>query len=528
MNNENLRSKATALSHVPHGNSDVREIAAIDLGSNSFHMIIARIVNGSIQVLSRLKRKVQLAAGLDENNLLDQAAITRGVNCLALFAERLYGFKAENVNVVGTYTLRSAVNKAEFLRQAQAVFPYPIKIISGETEAKMIYAGVSHTQPEQARKLVIDIGGGSTEMIIGDGFQPLIANSRNMGCVSFAKRFFPQGDITERQFDLAYQTAIRYIQDLAEPYRQLGWKHVLGSSGTIKTVYQVISANIDPDGIITPDRLDYLIKQTLKSAHFDQFKMAGLNGERADVFVPGLAILSAVFNVFDIGQMRYSDGALREGVMYSLEDNFQVTNIRQRTAEGLAEQFAIDRQQAERVSKSAVLLSQQFHHWRTPEYSDEMQEILLWAALLHEVGIVINHRGLQHHSAYILQNIELPGFDKEQQRLLATLVHYQIGGFRVEDIVSFARYDPQDVLVLVRLLRLAILLNRSRQATATTDRILLKLHHISTAKTTADIHSACWELIFAPNYLRDNPLIKNDLALEQMQLKEIGLELTFR
>ncbi|SUB22580.1 exopolyphosphatase [Pasteurella bettyae] len=191
MKNDTLRVKATALSRSSfHGISEAKEIAAIDLGSNSFHMIVARIVNGSIQVLSRLKRKVQLAAGLDENNLLDQAAITRGVNCLSLFAERLQGFSPENVNVVGTYTLRSAVNNQEFLRQAQAVFPYPIRIISGETEAEMIYAGVSHTQPEQGRKLVIDIGGGSTEMIIGDNFTPLLVNSRSMGCVSFAQQFF--------------------------------------------------------------------------------------------------------------------------------------------------------------------------------------------------------------------------------------------------------------------------------------------------------------------------------------------------
>lgn len=513
MNNENLIEKATALSL--EKNPNMREIAAIDLGSNSFHMIVARIVNGSIQILSRLKQKVQLAKGLDENNVLDQEAITRGVNCLALFGERLQGFKPENVSVVGTYTLRSAVNNDEFLRQAQAVFPFPINIIAGETEAKMIYAGVSHTQPESGRKLVVDIGGGSTEMIIGDNFDPVIANSRNMGCVSFAKHFFANGEITLQRFEQARQTALARIADLAEQYKSLNWQHVLGSSGTIKTVHQVIAATLDPDGVITAGRLDFLIERTLKFSHFDELKIPGLNDERADVFVPGLAILSAVFDTFDIAQMRYSDGALREGVMYGLDKNFQVMNIRQRTAEGLAEQFNIDRPQAERVSKSAVRLAQQFQDWQASEFAEEMEEILLWAALLHEVGIVINHKNLQKHSAYILSNMELPGFDKEQQRLLATLVRHQINHFHNDEIGQFARYTPQDVLTLIRLLRLAVLLNKPRQATETCKQILLK-----TDRTL-------WRLDFANHYLSENPLILNELRSEQKALIEIGLELSF-
>ncbi|MCI7354386.1 MAG: exopolyphosphatase [[Actinobacillus] rossii] len=513
MNNENLIQKATALS--VQNEPSIREIAAIDLGSNSFHMIVARIINGSIQILSRLKQKVQLAKGLDENNVLDQEAITRGVNCLALFGERLQGFKPENVSVVGTYTLRSAVNNDEFLRQAQVVFPYPINIIAGETEAKMIYAGVSHTQPESGRKLVIDIGGGSTEMIIGDNFEPIVANSRDMGCVSFAKQFFPQGEMSQQHFDKAYKTALTRIADLAAQYKALKWEYVLGSSGTIKTVHQVISATLDPDGVITAGRLDFLIERTLKFNHFDELKMPGLNDERADVFVPGLAILSAVFDTFNIAQMRYSDGALREGVMYGLDKNFQVMNIRQRTAEGLAEQFNIDRSQAERVCKSAVRLAQQFRDWQASEFEEEMEEILLWAALLHEVGIVINHKNVQRHSAYILANMELPGFDKEQQRLLATLVRHHISHFNNDEIGQFARYTPQDVQTLIRLLRLAVLLNKPRQATEVCEKISLK-----TDRTL-------WQLNFENQYLTYNLLILNELRAEQKMLIEIGLDLDF-
>ncbi|MFZ7201880.1 exopolyphosphatase [Avibacterium avium] len=514
MNNENLLAKA---SDYLHQRGEAREIAAIDLGSNSFHMIIARIINGSIQVLSRLKQKVQLAEGLDENNQLSQEAIVRGVNCLALFAERLQGFPAENVNVVGTFTLRTAVNNEAFLRQAEQVFPYPINIISGQMEAKTIYAGVSHTQPETGRKFVVDIGGGSTEMIIGDDFHPLIAESRHMGCVSFAKKFFPQGAISAENFQRAKQSAVNKIEDLAFEYRKLGWQSVLGSSGTIKTVYQVIVANLDPNGIITPQRLAQLREKVLQATHFDQLQLEGLNEDRADVFVPGLAILSAVFEVFGIEQMRYSDGALREGVMYSLEKNFQVSNIRQRTALALAEQFNLDMAQSERVYQSAQRLAAQYSAWQNSQLQDEMVDILLWAARLHEVGIVINHKGLQKHSAYILQNMELPGFDKEQQRLLTTLVRYQINNIKQADFAKFSRYAEQDILALVRLLRLAILLNKSRQATVWSEKISLKI----------DRTLAQWTIQFEPTYLAHNPLVRNDLIAENKLLKELDLGLNF-
>lgn len=513
--------KNELITYIPepvHYRSEVREIAAIDLGSNSFHMIVARIVNGSIQILSRLKQKVQLAEGLDKNNVLSQEAIVRGVNCLALFAERLQGFKAENVNVVGTYTLRRAINKEEFLRQAKQVFPYPINIITGQTEAKTIYAGVSHTQPEMGRKFVIDIGGGSTEMIIGDDFTPIVAESRHMGCVSFAKKFFPHGIISPENFYQAKQSAADKIEDLAFEYRTLGWQSVLGSSGTIKTVYQVIASNIDPYGIITQERLSRLTEKVLQVKHFDGLRLSGLNEDRADVFVPGLAILTAVFENFGIQQMRYSDGALREGVIYSLEKNFQVKNIRQRTAFALAEQFNVDLKQAKRVQETALLLFEKVTHWHNYKYRNEIKDILLWASQLHEVGLVINHKGLQKHSAYILQNMELPGFNKEQQRLLSILVRYQINQLKTAELYKFPRYCEQDILSLIRLFRLAIILNKSRQATEPISQITLKFDRTLTQ----------WKLQFNDNYLANNPLIKNELILERKLLQEVGLELTFQ
>lgn len=491
-----------------------REFSAIDLGSNSFHMIVARIVNGSIQVLSRIKRRVRLAEGLDDNGVLSQEAIDRGVACLALFAKRLQGFSAENVKVVGTYTLRRAVNKDDFLTQAKNVFPYPIEIISGEEEATLIYAGVSHTQAEQGRKLVVDIGGGSTEMSIGDGFILLRAESRHMGCVSFAKQFFEDNLLSRERFEQAYQTAMQRIADLSEEYRTLGWKNVFGSSGTIKTVSKVLEANGLGDGLITEARLIDLIEQCLLYRSLTEIRLRGLLEERADVLVPGLAILLALFRTFHIQSMRYSDGALREGVMYGLESGFQVGNIRQRTATALSEQFNIDQDQAKRVRDTAITLFEQIKQWKNPGQVKEMKSLLHWASLLHEVGISINHYGVHRHSAYIISNRDLPGFDSEQQNLLALLLRYHLKGFKRSDIRGSHRYQHRDILTLLRLLRLAVLLNRSRQATVAPQHLRLT------------VEKRHWVLQFESDFLLKNPLVLADLEEERQQLALIELELT--
>nr|WP_314741274.1 exopolyphosphatase [uncultured Haemophilus sp.] len=491
-----------------------REFAAIDLGSNSFHMIVARIVNGSIQVLSRLKRRVRLADGLDENRILNQEAMDRGIACLSLFADRLQGFSPENVKVVGTYTLRRALNNEEFLKQAKVVFPFPIQIISGQDEARLIYSGVSHTQPEKGRKLVVDIGGGSTEMTIGDDFTPVRAESRHMGCVSFAKRFFPQGKLSAERFQAAYQLAMEKLEDLESEYRELGWKHVLGSSGTIKTVSKVLMANGFRDGLITEKRLQNIIDACLQFKSLKEIQLKGLIEERADVLVPGLAILLALFHTFKIDNMRYSDGALREGLMYSLEKYFQVDDIRQRTAQALAIQFNIDQAQAHRVEQVALSLFDQVKGWKNRQQTTELRELLKWASLLHEIGIVINHNNVNKHSAYIIANATLAGFDGEQQALLATLMRFHLKGFKKSDLRSTSRYQYRDILTLLRLFRLAVLFNRSRQASVIPEKL----------KLTIDQND--WVLQFEDGYLTQNPLVQADLQDEQKQLAMIDLGLS--
>ena len=503
---------------IDENKSKIREIATIDLGSNSFHMIIARIVNGSVQIISRLKQKVQLANGLDENNILSQKAIERGVSCLSRFAERLKGFPIENVNVVGTYTLRQAVNSDEFLEAAKKVFPYPISIISGEIEAKTIYSGVSHTQLEKGRKFVIDIGGGSTEMIIGDQFIPLEANSRNMGCVSFGLHYFPNGKISLQNFENAKEAALATIIDLVPRYKNLGWQQVWGTSGTIKTVYQAVMANIDSTGIIRSEYLSILKNKVLQVSHFKELKLAGLRSDRVDVFVPGLAILMALFEAFNITKAEYSDGALREGIIYSLDQKFQVENIRERTIKSLVQQFSIDLIYANKVSKTLNKLTQNYYSWHKSWQREEILEILQSAALLHEVGLVINYPYMHKHSAYILQNLDLPGFDKKSHSLLAFLVRFHQKSLKGIDLKNIKGYVEKDVWVALRLLRLAILLNKTRQKTLLPDGFSFVINKNI---------SGSWHLTFPHGYLDEYPLLKQDLCEEAKLLQKVGFVLSF-
>ena len=398
-----------------------QEFAAIDLGSNSFHMVIARVVDGAMQVLGRLKQRVHLADGLDANNVLSEDAIQRGLNCLALFAERLQGFSPANVTIVGTHTLRQAVNAEDFLQRAADVIPYPIEVISGHEEARLIFMGVEHTQPEKGRKLVIDIGGGSTELVIGEDFEPKLVESRRMGCVSFANLYFPQREISKENFRRARLAAAQKLETLAWQYRLLGWQFALGASGTIKAACEVLQAMGEKDKLITPERLEMLYDEVIKHKSFDALSLPGLSDERKAVFVPGLSILCGVFDALAIRELRLSDGALREGVLYEMEGRFRHQDIRSRTAQSLANHYNIDTDQARRVLDTTELLYLQWKNQNPNQANPQLAALLKWASMLHEVGLSINHSGLQRHSSYILQNTNMPGFNQDQQTLLAML-----------------------------------------------------------------------------------------------------------
>lgn len=488
--------------------SKPEEFAAIDLGSNSFHMVVARVVNGALQILSRLKQRVHLADGLDAGNRLNEEAIVRGLNCLALFAERLQGFPPQRVTMVGTHALREAVNAEEFLSRAAKVIPYPIEIISGHEEARLIFMGVEHTQSEKGRKLVIDIGGGSTELVIGENFEPILVESRRMGCVSFGNQFFPGGVISPVHFRRARLAAAQKLETLAWQYRLLGWQVALGASGTIKAACEVLAELGEKDGGITPERLQLLYDKVMKFKSFSALNLPGLSEERKSVFVPGLAILCGVVDTLAISELQFSDCALREGVLYEMEGRFHHQDIRSRTARSLAEHYNIDSEQAKRVSDTTDELYQQWYNQNEDLRNEQLEALLKWAALLHEVGLGINHSGMQRHSAYILQQTNMPGFNQEQQLLLATLVRFHRKAIKLEEMPRLNLFRKKHFLPCLQLLRLAVLLNNQRQATTP---MQLRL-------TTDQNH---WTLTFPPGFFAQNNLVQLDLEREQSYWSDV-------
>lgn len=436
--------------------------AAVDLGSNSFHMVIARLTEGRMQIIDRIKERVHLAEGMDEQRRMSPEAMARGLDCLALFAERLTNIKPDQIRIAGTYTLRRASNARDFVREAAKVLNHPIEIISGQEEARLIYQGVAHTQHIEGQVLVVDIGGGSTELIIGEGFSPLALTSRKMGCVSFTQSFFGNGKLGEKAFNAAVLEAQHQLAPIINQYRKLGWQSCLGSSGSIRTVRDVLQGEEWTDGAITLAGLERLKEEMLKHKRVDQLKLAGLTEERQGVFAAAVAILLGLFTSLPIERMEYSDGALREGLLYEFEERLQHHDIRERTALALSTHYRIDKRQATRVESCVLSLFDALSGpWEMPE--EPYRAILGWAARLHEIGLAINYSGIHKHSAYILQNTDLPGFNQDDQALLAALVRFHRKGLKLSELPALPNHDEQTVLRCIRILRLAVAAHHRRQ-----------------------------------------------------------------
>lgn len=436
--------------------------AAVDLGSNSFHMVIARLNEGRMQIIDRIKERVRLAEGMDEQRRMSDEAMARGLDCLALFAERLTNIKPDQIRIAGTYTLRRASNARAFVSEAAKVLNHPIEIISGQEEARLIYQGVAHTQHIEGQVLVVDIGGGSTELIIGEGFEPKALTSRKMGCVSFTQSFFANGKLGEKAFNNAVLEAQHQLAPIINQYRKLGWQSCLGSSGSIRTVRDVLQGEEWTDGAITLAGLERLKTEMLKHKRVDQLKLAGLTEERQGVFAAAVAILLGLFTSLPIERMEYSDGALREGLLYEFEERLQHHDIRERTALALSTHYRIDKRQATRVEQSVLSLFDALSGpWEMPE--EPYRAILGWAARLHEIGLAINYSGIHRHSAYILQNTDLPGFNQDDQALLAALVRFQRKGLKLSELPALPNHDEQTVLRCIRILRLAVAAHHRRQ-----------------------------------------------------------------
>ncbi|KAA8996472.1 exopolyphosphatase [Affinibrenneria salicis] len=434
--------------------------AAIDLGSNSFHMLVVREIAGSIQTITRIKRKVRLAAGLDRHNRLSQEAMQRGWQCLQLFSERLQDIPPGQVRIVATATLRLATNADEFLQQAQQILGQPVQIISGEEEARLIYQGVAHTTGGPEQRLVVDIGGGSTELVAGDGAQAAHLISLPMGCVTWLERYFSNRSLTGENFAQAEQAARDIIRPVSSRLREHGWQICVGASGTVQALQEIMVTQ-GMDEYITLDKLLRLKKKAIQCGKLEELEIEGLTLERALVFPSGLSILLAVFQELNIDSMTLAGGALREGLVYGMLHLPVDRDVRHRTLRNLQRRYLLDSEQAQRVSQLADnFLQQVARDW---QLDNRCRELLQSASLVHEIGLSIDYRHSPQHAAYLIRNSDLPGFTPAQKKLLATLLQNQSNPVDINLLSQQNALPQQQAQRLCRLLRLAIIFASRRR-----------------------------------------------------------------
>ncbi|MEE3169371.1 MAG: exopolyphosphatase [Pseudomonadota bacterium] len=504
----------TAASTADNAVSPPEVLAAIDMGSNSFHMVVARLVHGEIRTLEKMGEKVQLGAGLDPHNRLTEDAQERALACLGRFAQRLKGMPPEAVQIVGTNALRVARNAHQFMNRAEEVLGYPVEIIAGREEARLIYLGVAHTlSDDSGRRLVIDIGGGSTEFIIGQRFEPLELESLHMGCVSFRNRYFADGKITRRQMDRAVTHAEQEMLNIRQHYRNVGWQSTVGSSGSIKAIASVLANLKITDGTITLTAMQELRKRLVDMGKTERLGDLGVRADRQSIFPAGFAILMGAFQSLGISEMAFADGALREGLLYDIAGRIQHEDVRERTISALQERYHVDQEHGAAVEQTAIAAWRQVaRDWGLNTPADE--EVLRWACRLHEIGLTISHSQYHKHGAYLLRYSDLPGFTQQFQKDLATLVR---GHRRKFSPAIFEGVEPEDIprlRYLCVLVRLAVLLQHPRNLEAPPEFTL-------TAKQDA------LALSFPDGWLDDRPLTLADLENERDYLakQDFTLEL---
>ena len=434
-------------------------LAAIDIGSNSFRLEIAQLQHGRYRRIAYLKETVRLGGGLDTNGYLTEAAAQRGLDCLRRFAQRLQGFEAFQVRAVATQTLREARNRDAFLLRAEAALGFGIEVVSGREEARLIYAGVSFLQPGQAKRLVIDIGGRSTEMIVGQGRKLSAVESFKTGSVSLSMRWFPDGVFTEQRFRDAQVAAGAELEEALEPFAPTHWREALGSSGTSGAVSQILAAAGITDGTITPDGLRWCIAQCLAAGSVDKLMLPSLREDRKAIIGGGLALLYTLATHFGITELKPAKGALRQGVIIDLHERHAARrlagggDLRDQTVAALQARFGVDTDQAARVKSTASAMLRS----ALPELAETADSEVLfelgWACDLHEIGLMVSHHDHHRHSAYLMGHVDAPGFSQSQQRRIADLVLGQRGGLRkLESQLSNERFGWQ-----VLALRLAVI-----------------------------------------------------------------------
>jgi len=491
-------------------------IAVIDMGSNSFHMVVAQSHEGQIKIIDRHKEMVRLSTGLNKSRQLDQQAIERAIACLGRFGQRLRDMNAGSVRVIATNALRAAKKTRLFLKQAQQALGYPVEIISGIEEARLIYKGTvfSISRPEEKR-IVVDIGGGSTEVIVGEGNQPVHMESCFMGCVSYSERYFKDGKINAEAFEAAVLDAKQQLRSTANKFKRIGWDIALGASGTIKAIMIIKEQHSDTSQPLGLHHLIDIRDELINIGDIKHLEYANIKKERMPVLPGGLAILIAIFESLEVKQMDFSDGALREGVLSDLIGRLDSDqqDVRVNTVAALERRYSIEQDQADRVEHDAYSLFDMVKHdWQLND--SEHKKYLRWASRLHEIGLDISHASHHRHGAYLLQYMDMPGFAKNEQTMLACLIGCHRRKIRN---VFFDDLDEANVIIIKRLLiilRIAVLLNRDRN---TSD---FPVHKVCVNKESI-------QLIFVEKYLDQSPLSQLDLEQENNYVKVIDFSIKF-
>ena len=487
-------------------------LAAVDLGSNSFRMVIARSMGHELQLVDRLREGVRLAGCLDEHQHITQEGFDRALRALEIFGQRLQHFPVGSVRAVGTNTLRKARNTQALLKVAQEALGHQIEVVSGQEEARLIYLGVAHSLSSPSPRLVVDIGGGSTECIIGRGFDPQMAESLYMGCVSFTQRFFPGGKINAKRMRDAETAARLELRAIKASFKQQGWDQAVGSSGTAQAIFHILRLQGWSDQGITQEGLERLRQELVTVGHCEQLSLEGLRRERAMVLPGGFAILAAVFDSLRIERMSVSHGAMREGLLYDLFGRLSSEDAREHPIRRFENQYRVDVEQARRVESVALsCLEPVQQSWGLdPELS---RSFLRWSARLHEIGLSVSHGAFHKHGAYLLEHSHMPGFSMQNQELLALLVRGQRRKL-IKGIFhnKLSKSRAKQAVRLCRLLRLACVLNRSRNPRQLPPLVL-------------EAKGKRLSVSFPTGWLDLHPLTLADLDQEAEYMKDAGLVL---
>ncbi|MEP6898248.1 MAG: Ppx/GppA phosphatase family protein [Rhodanobacter sp.] len=486
-------------------------IAAVDMGSNSFHMVVARMEHGEPRVIDRLRDTVRLAAGLRADGSLDAERRARALNCLARFGQRIAGLPSLRVRAVATNTVRRLTSPQMFLSAAESALGHPIEIVSGREEGRLIFLGAAHDLPASREpRLVIDIGGGSTEFIIGRGLAPLHTESVQAGCIASTLRFFPGGKLTRKRWQKARSEIGVLLQQFSEDYLESGWQDVYGSSGTAKSIGAVVQAMKFSDDGITPASLASLRDALIEQGQVGLLKLPGLAEDRAPIIAGGVVILEAAFAALGIQRMHVCESSMREGLLWDLLGRAGGSDPRTASIDALAARYGVDRAQARRVESTALLLFDQVApSWKLDA---DAREWLSWASRVHEIGLAIAHSQHHHHGAYILRHADLAGFSRQEQQLLAAVIEMHRRKPDRSVIAALPQRYRQLARYITALLRLAVLFRRARRAES-----LPSMRLGANSKTLRLKLPVAW--------FEQHPLSESDLQQEQSPMAELGLKL---